>query len=137
MIFRKDCLLFCQSLTSFSILLALCFALIPFFGIKVTAILSTAIVVIAIVDLIHNNEYITVNEVGITCSKAGKQMWAYEWNTIAKLQRSSRYLLPSMEIFISSSEGEKGQSICTGNYFQLGRTAKKALDKYYKLRWLP
>lgn len=48
------------------------------------------------------NEYLTINDVGISCCKSKKQIWAYEWDAIARLQRSSRYCLPSMEIMIET-----------------------------------
>ena len=47
---------------------------------------------------IRNNELVTIDESGISCTKSGKQIWMYKWDEIAKLERSNRFRRPSMEI---------------------------------------
>lgn len=77
------------------------------------------------------NEYLTINDVGISCCQSGETIWEYKWDAIARLQRSSRYLLPSMEIMIETVyRGEKTIEH-SGHYFQLSRAAKEALARYY------
>ena len=84
------------------------------------------------------DEYITINENGISCSRKGTQIWAYAWDDIVALQRGTRYSQPSMDIIVPSPcraldscreiPGARG----SGHYFQLSKTAKQALALYYK-----
>ncbi|MDO4816472.1 MAG: hypothetical protein Q4A83_07740 [Bacillota bacterium] len=132
MTFRKENLLFCQSLSVYSILFILSFTLAPLYGIKITLLFASVFGVLGTIDFNSYNEYVTINETGIECSQGEKQLWAYEWSAIAKLQRGSRYLQPSIEIYIYSLTGGPEEVVYTKNYFQLGRDAKKALAQYYK-----
>lgn len=78
-----------------------------------------------------HKEFISINEYGISCHKAGIQLWSYDWNSIAKLKKSSRFLMPSIEVLTYSRHGEPEQYTVTNHYFQLGRAARIALTQFY------
>ena len=85
----------------------------------------------ALMPIIHN-EFVTVNNEGIRCTKKGKVMWEYTWENIIKLKRSSRYRMPSVEIVIDNHTNEIITYDFSEHYFQLGRTARKAIALYYQ-----
>lgn len=130
MIFRKDSLLFFQSEVFYIVFVIVSLTLIPVLGIELSLLYALLFVILIVVNPWLHNEFITIDEIGISCHKSGKQIWAYEWNSIAKLQRSSRFRLPSIEIMIYSSCTKPEQYHFSGHYFQLGRVAKKAIKQY-------
>ena len=77
------------------------------------------------------NEFITINETGISCQKSGKELWAYTWDRVAELKRSSRFLMPSMEVIAYNKYGESEHYAQANHYFQLGKTAREAVRRYY------
>jgi len=79
-----------------------------------------------------HNEYISINEVGISCQKARKQLWAYKWEDIAELKKGSRFLMPSIEVIAYNKCGKLEQYAHAEHYFQLSGVARKALKHYYK-----
>ena len=131
MIFRKDSLLFYQSEAFCIIVLILCPPLIPILGLVFVLLCMVSFVGLALINPHLYNEYITINESGISCQKAGTLLWAYEWNSITELKNSSRFLLPSIEIIVNNKNVESPQYSTTNYYFQLNRTAKEAIKRYY------
>jgi len=130
MIFRKDSLLFYQSEIIYIIISVLCLTIIPILGLGLSLMYMFPFVVLILINPKLYNEYITMNATGISCQKSGKQLWAYEWDSIVELKRSSRYLLPSVEIIVYDKNGKPEQFARTNHYFQLGRTAKEAIKRY-------
>lgn len=76
--------------------------------------------------------FITMNEEGITAYRGKKQLWVYNWEQIKALKKSNRYLLPSVEI-IATEYAQRQNLYCGNYYFQLGKIAKEALQKYCQL----
>lgn len=154
MTFRKDSLLFREhqiGFFAFAILCLVCIPILKIFNISedtlAEVILSLCFFlgfllfgVLAMISSKQHNEFVTVNESGISCHKAGKLLWQYEWNEILALKRSQRYKLPSIEIVVQSpcigldSCREIENARCSGDYFQLSRAAKEAIERYYKSR---
>ena len=137
MTFRKDSLLFYQSEICYIVLLLLCFFLVPMIGLGLSLLYALPFMLLILVNPRMHNEFITINECGISCNKAGIQLWSYEWNNIAQLQKNSRYLLPTIEVITCNMSGELDLVFFSRNYFQLGRTAKKAIKKYYVINKSP
>lgn len=128
MSFRKDCLLFFQEEICYILLVVSCLLIIPMTGFVFFSLLLTLLfVTLALVTPFMHNEIITIDAIGISCSRSDKQLWSYRWEYIATLQRSSRYRLPSVEIAVYSMRGEQGQTVLSGHYFQLGIIAKKGI----------
>ena len=134
MTFRKDNILFYEEQIASAVIIVLCLALIPLSGIKVALLGMIPFVLFLIINPQLNNEYITINNNGIYCSRRDTQLWGYSWEEISFLKKGQRYLLPSMEIMLLNAVGETSQYRHQGCYFLLNRTAKKAIQKYYKGR---
>lgn len=131
MTFRKDAILYYE-LELFCIVMALsCLGLMRFLGMGFALLSAVPFVILTLVNPRLHNEYITINEAGIMCRRSGAQLWAYEWDSIAKLKRSSRFRLPSVEVIPYCKSGEMEPFSLPGHYFQLGRAARKALKQYY------
>lgn len=130
MVFRKNSLLFYEGEVIYIVFVIVSLTLIPILGIGLSLLCALTFVILIVVNPWLHNEFITIDEIGISCHKSGKQIWAYEWNRIAKLQRSSRFRLPSIEIMIYRSCTKPEQYHFSGHYFQLGRVAKKAIRQY-------
>lgn len=130
MTFRKDSITFYESQIAFVFFLILSLYLMPTIGFGLSFIFIFIIFFILFVDPRLKSEFITINETGIFCCKSGEQIWAYTWDDIAELHRSSRFRQPSVEIVVYSSR-KPGLYKITGDYFQLNRTARKAVEKYY------
>lgn len=132
MIFRKDSLLFYQCELFCVVLTILCLTLIPILGLEVSLLFIIPFIVLILVTPKLYNEFIIMDEIGISCHKSGKQLWKYEWNDVAELRSGSRFLLPSIEVIIYSKNKEPECFALPNQYFQLGRIAKDALNRYYK-----
>lgn len=131
MTFRKNSLIFYESQIVYIVFAILCLTMISMYGFVISLLFSGLFLILIFANPRLYNEFVTINEIGVSCCKAGKIIWQYEWDDIAKLQKSSRYLMPSLEIVIYDAE-KTDSKVLTGHYFQLGKTAKQAVDKYYK-----
>lgn len=132
MIFRKDSLLFYESEIFYVAMAILCLIFIPILGLGLSLIFMFPFIVLILVNPKLHNEFIAINEAGILCQKSGKQLWAYEWDSIAELKRSSRYLMPSIEVIPFNKYREAEQFAEPNHYFQLGKAAREAIKQYYK-----
>lgn len=91
---------------------------------------SVIVFIIAIFEVpIQNNELITINENGIVCKKSEKQIWAYSWDEIDRLERSNRFCRPSIEIVTLDDPYQPARS---NHFFELCRKAEEAMRLYYK-----
>lgn len=131
MTFRQDSLLFCQSETFYIMMVILCMALLPMIGVGLTLICALPFVVLALANPRIHNAFVTIDDFGISCNKAGELIWEYEWDHIADLRRSNRFMLPSIEVIAYSSYGKPEQYSLHNHYFQLGRKARIAIEKHY------
>lgn len=131
MMFRKDSLLFYQSEIFYIIAVISCLMLIPVLKIEISLLYMFPFIILTLVNPQLHNEYITIDETGISCQKSGKQIWAYGWNCIAELKRSSRFLMPSIEVIAYNEQGEINNFAYPNQYFQLGRAAREAIERYY------
>ncbi len=134
MTFRKDSLLFYQSKIIYIIMAISCLILFPILRVELwlSALFALYFVILTLINPKLHNEFITINEIGISCQQSGKQLWAYEWDCIAKLKRSSRFRMPSIEVITYNKRGEAEQFALPDQYFQLGKAAKEAIMRYYK-----
>lgn len=80
-----------------------------------------------------NNEYITIDENGISCKRKSKLLWSFKWDEIAKLQKSRELGNPGIAIITYNKKGESEYSFENGGHsFQLCKMAKQALQFYGK-----
>lgn len=131
MTFRKNSLIFYESQTVYIIFAILCLTMVPMFGFELSFLFSFLFLILVFINPRLHNELVTINEIGIICYKAGERIWQYELNSISELQKSSRFRMPSLEIVIYDDFGDENSRVQTGHYFQLGKTAKNAINKYY------
>lgn len=131
--FRKTSLLFCQSTICYTSFILLCATLIPVLGLGLSFFYAIPFILLALVNPRFHNEFITIDESGISCNQAQKQIWAYTWNNIAFLKKSSRFLMPAIEVITYDKFGKPELFSLPNHYFQLGRTAKKAIRQYCEL----
>ena len=129
--FRQNSLLFYQSEILYTVVTVLCLSFIPMWGIELSLLFAFPLVILMLITPKLHNEFISINEHGISCNKAGVLLWEYDWNQIYTLKKSSRFLMPSIEVVTYSGHRESGQYIATNHYFQLGRAARKALTQFY------
>lgn len=130
MMFRQNSLLFYQSEFIYIVMATLCLAFIPLLGVGLSLLYMSPLIVLALVNSKLHNEFIIINEQGISCQKSGKQLWACNWDKIAELKKSSRFLMPAIEVIKYDSCGNPEQFAMSNHYFQLGKTAKKAINQY-------
>lgn len=131
MTFRKDTFIYYELEILSIVMLLACLGLIPVLGIGFPLLNAVLFVILLLVNPRLQNEYITINEAGIICQKSGTQLWAYEWDQIAELRKSSRYRMPSVDVITYCKSGKPEPFSLPNHYFQLGRTARKALKQYY------
>lgn len=87
MTFRKNSLLFYQSEILYIAMDILCLTLIPILGVGISILYMLPFIVLILVNPKLYNELITIDETGISCEKAGYQIWAYRWDCIAELKK--------------------------------------------------
>lgn len=131
MVFRKESLLFYQSGIFYVVMAMLCLALVPILGEAMALLCMTPFIVLILVNPKLHNEFITINEIGISCEKSGELFWAYEWDSIVELKRSSRFLMPSIEVIAYNKCGGTEYFGVSNQYFQLGKAAREAIKRYY------
>jgi len=132
MTFRKDSLLFYEGQIIYAIMSILCLLLPPALGWSVSLLLLSIFIVLLLISPKLHNQYITIDATGIVCQQSGKQLWVYNWEQVAELRKSSRFQLPSIEIIAYNKVGVPEQFAHPNHYFQLGRTARKAITRHYK-----
>ena len=132
--FRKNSLLFYQSEIFYIFMVILCSILIPILGETMSILSMVPFIILILVNPKLYNEFITIDETGISCQKSGKQIWIYGWDSIEKLKRSSRFLLPSIEVIVYNKYRESKNFASSDQYFQLGKIARKAIKQYYKFQ---
>lgn len=74
------------------------------------------------------NEFILITENGISCTKRKNIIWSFSWDEIIELRQSRRFHQKSIEIILSSKAENKHNR--HEYYFQMGTTAKAALQMY-------
>lgn len=131
MMFRKDSLLFYQSEIFYIVMVIVCMTLIPILGVEISLLYMFPFIALLLVNPKLHNEFITIDETGISCHKSEKQVWAYGWDCIAELKRSSRFLMPSIEVIAYNKYEESECFAFPNQYFQLGRAAREAIKRYY------
>ena len=132
MTFRKNALLFCESTVFFAVCVILCLVMIPFSGFGSSILNAFPFLILILVNPRLYNEFITINETGIMCQRSGEQLWAYKWDSVAMLKKSSRFRMPSVEVITYQKSGEPEPFSLPNHYFQLGGAARKAIAQYYK-----
>lgn len=128
MIFRKNSLLFFESQVIYIFLSTSSLFIIPVLGIDVWSLYFIPLLIITTINPILFREYIRIDEHGIRCYKAKITLWEYEWSSISYIRRGSRYRFPTAEIYLE--EVNNSVPSIPVNYFQLGKSAKKALAFY-------
>ena len=114
------------------IMLLCCFGMIPFLGSGLALLCAFPFAILIPVSPRLYNEFITINEAGISCEKAGTKLWTYTWDRVAELKKSFRFRTPSIEVITYCKSGAPEPFALPNHYFQLGRAARKALKQYYK-----
>ena len=134
MVFRKDALLYAQSQAFYFAMPLLSLALIPIVGLGVSCLCGLPFLLLLPINPVLHNEFITMDENGVSCQKAGKEIWGYRWDEIAELRRGSRFSLPSIEMIAYSRNGTPEPFAAPDHYFQLSKAARAAVSKYYRAK---
>ena len=108
------------------------FLLIPIIGFVIPLLSALVFVMLALAMPKIQGEFITINETGISCQRAGTQCWSYEWRNIAELRKCTYLRRPAMEVIVYDKDGRLNHYALSDQNFQLGKTAKAALSRYYK-----
>ena len=131
MTFRKDSLSFYQSQTAYIITIVLCLALVSMLELRLFLLCTFPLVVLVLVNSkLFYNEFVTIDNTGISCFKKEKVIWEYEWEKIIELKGSSRYRMRSVEIVIDDNAKEVVPFDYSIHYFQLGNAAMNAIAQY-------
>ena len=113
------------------LMISAAFALSPLLGLKLSLLGTLPFVALLLVNPTLHREYITIDENGISCLGARDQLWAFKWEDIADLKKSTYLRFAVIEIIAYDELSVQKQIPFRGYYFQLGRAAHKALKKYY------
>lgn len=132
MVFRKNSLLFYQGQIFYIIMAILCIVCGFFLDVWISLLCALPFVFLITINPKMHSEIIIIDETGILCQKSKNQLWKYEWEDIAELKKTSRYLLPSIEIIAYNKRGKSEQFAKPGHYFQLCKVAKKAIAQFSK-----
>lgn len=136
MTFRKNATNFYQSefIYIFTVLLSLVLIFIPAFNeIQIIFIVSACLfALLTVINPKLHNEFITIDETGISCRCADKFLWSYQWKEVAQLKKGQCFLRPSVEVIVFDKQGNKDPFAGADKYFQLSKSAKTAIKKYYK-----
>lgn len=131
MSFRKNSVLFYENIILLAALSLLMIAVGLVTNFPILCLCAVPLLIVALVSLKLDREYITIDEWGISCKEGDRLRWSFDWAHIAELRRSSRFRLPSVEVIPYDASGQPESFASDRHYFQLGRAAKKALSMYY------
>ena len=131
MTFRKNLFLYYEMNIYSAVLLMACLFLIPVIGMIVSLLCTLPFMMLLLLSAKLCDEFIAIDEMGISCYKSKELLWTYAWKEIAELKRSSRFRLPSVEIIRYDANGKKEPFAMSNEYFQLSSAAKKAIKQYY------
>ncbi len=131
MVFRKNLLLYYEINIYSTAVLILCIGLISVIGVAVFLLCAMPFIALLLVSSKLYDEFIVINEMGLSCYKSKELLWAYEWQEIAALKRSNRFRLPSVEVIRYDANGKIAPFAMPDEYFQLSSAAKKAIKQYY------
>ena len=127
--FRKYSIMFMEHIVICCLVATVCIALIPIDPHRVLPVVSFAIFVFLAFAPVLYDEYITIDDEGIACTRRKKLLWEYRWDEIRYLKKGSRYRAPSIEIVTDNCVDGAIPYDYSQHYFQLGRTARKALKQ--------
>ena len=122
--FRKDSILLAECEIYTLLLGVLCISLIDL--ISWCFLFAVVLLILMVIYPFLLNEYILISEKGICCMKRTYTLWAFSWEEISELRKSRRFRQNSVEIIPLNARECNLQAY----YFQLGPTAKAALQKY-------
>lgn len=103
---------------------------VPLYYVILQEVLAAALLVWTVFS---DDPYITIDEWGIICKTRKTMLWGFQWPEIEELRRSRRFRQPSLEIVLKEQTVMKeNRKSVSGKFFQLGKTAKRALKQYCK-----
>ena len=82
-----------------------------------------------VAQFIIMRECIFIDAEGIACRKGKMLLWQFKWLEIAELRLGNRFRNSSVEIVVKT-EYIKQSTETINTYFQLGLSAKKAINEY-------
>ncbi len=80
--------------------------------------------------IISPEEYILIDDTGISNHLKNDCLWEYSWEEIAELRIGNRARKKTIEIFLKSKEDESKLEY-SRKYFEYGKKSKEALAIYY------
>ena len=125
--FRKNSIMFMEYIVMCCLTAIVCIALIPIDLYGVLPYVSLVMILFLTLAPAFYDEYITIDNEGIACTRRKELMWEYRWDDVLYLRKSLRYRAPSIEIVTEDHSDAPITYDYSKHYFQLGRTAKKAL----------
>lgn len=132
--FRKDAMMFYQSTVYYIVTAILCLAVFVFVRLWLFLVCAFVMALFAQFNPKFYNEFITINEYGISCERAGKLHWGYDWSKIVELRKSNRLRTKAIDVIVYDKFGKPEPYALPDQYFLLGKTAKEAIKRYYKPR---
>ena len=122
MTFRRNASMFLEDTCCLCIIAIICIVCLPIDQIGILPFFTLCFLFFAALMPVVHNEYITVDNEGIMCKKKGSIMWEHTWENIVELKRVFRGGRNSLEIITNNGS--------SGHYFQLVKTARKAISLY-------
>lgn len=132
MTFRQDAIAHRQFQIFVIIITFVCLAISLFLDFTIAAFSIIGCIILWLIFIFNKNNFITINETGISCHSAKEQLWEYTWDDIAELRKGSYLRSSGIYVIAYSKSGEPEQYAVSGHCFQLGKAAKQAIEKYYK-----
>ncbi len=131
MTFRKQASFFYQSTVFYIATSIACLVMFIFVRIWLFPVGSAVMALLAWLNPSFYNDFITIDEHGITCEKAGKHLWGYDWDSIAELRKGTHSCTKAIYIIGYDKFGKPEPYPQLDRYFLLGKAAKEALKRYY------
>lgn len=79
------------------------------------------------------NDYITIDETGVSCNRKNRLQWNLKWNEIALVKKGIVNKHRGIILYVYNKRGEPEYSFENGGYeFELSKQAKQALALYGK-----
>ena len=131
MTFKQKSATFIDLIVLFIAFAGLYFAIFPVLGARWGILLVLSHIILFFYLFRNMNEQITIDTNGIACRKAEKLLWTYKWAEIAGLKRFSYAGHPAVGILLYENERNVESTSAVDRFFQLSKSAKKALATYY------
>lgn len=96
-------------------------------------LMSIASILTIIIGYSCFNDYITIDENGISCKRKSELIWSFKWDEIAQIKKCNVNRHRGVALITYNKRGEPECSFENGGHdFELCKKAKQALQNYGK-----